>query len=345
MFKIILNDTKKIIKKRFSFYFKNKDILIVGCSGIVGQYFMGFFLNLLKNNNSPKSITLISKNKLPLYLNFLKKIKKIKILKLDIDKNDLKKLKKYDCIIFSAGYAQPSKFLNSPIETINLNTTVLNKFIFKLKNKGKFLYMSSSEIYNKNFKKNLTEADSGNTNTNDHRACYIEAKRCGETILNIYRNNYNIDAKSIRLCLAYGPGSKIGDTRALFQFIERSINSNYLKINDTGSSKRKYIYILDALIMMLNILVFGKNTIYNVAGKKTITIKQLAKKIADIFKIKLITKKNNALLDSPENISLSVKRYESEFGKINYTKISAGLIKTIKWYKLVKSQTIKKINY
>jgi nucleoside-diphosphate-sugar epimerase len=342
MFKIILDDTKKIIKKKFSYYFKNKDVLIVGSSGIVGQYFIGFFVNLLKINNSPKSITLINKNELPLYLNFLKKIKKIKIIKLDITKKELKNLKKYDCIIFSAGYAQPSKFLNSPIETINLNTLVLNKFILKLKKKGKFLYMSSSEIYNKNFKKNLTEIDSGKTNTNDPRACYIEAKRCGETILNIHKNNHNVDAKSIRLCLAYGPGAKIGDTRALFQFIERSINSNNLKINDTGLAKRKYIYILDALTMMLNILVFGKDTTYNVAGKKMITIKQLAKKITDIFKIKLIIQKKKALLGSPENISLSLKRYETEFGKINFTKISAGLIKTIKWYKLIKSQTLNK---
>lgn len=342
MFEIILEDTKNIVKKKFSHYFKNKDILIVGSSGVVGQYFIGFFINLLKNSNSPKSITLINKNKLPEYLNFLKKIKKIKIIKLDIVKKEIKKIKKYDCIIFSAGYAQPSKFLNSPIETINLNTLVIQKFLLRLKNKGKFLYMSSSEIYNKNFKKNLNETDSGKTNTSDPRACYIEAKRCGETILNIYKNNYNIDAKSIRLCLAYGPGSKIGDTRALFQFIERSINSDYLKINDTGLSKRRYIYMLDALTMMLNILVFGKNTIYNVAGKHTITIKQLAKKIANIFKIKLIVQKNSSLAGSPENISLSIKRYESEFGKVNFTKISSGLIRTIKWYKLIKSQILKK---
>jgi len=335
MFNIILADTKNLIKEESSKYFKNKKILILGYSGIIGQYFVGFFLNLLNTNYSPKSITLVSKSKIPSYLNFIKKIKQIKIIQNDIVKNNLHDFKKYDCIIFAAGYGQPSKFLNNPIETINLNTTILNNFIGKLKLKGKFLYMSSSEIYNKNINKNLTENDIGLTNTNDPRASYIEAKRCGETIINSYKMNYNIDAKSIRLCLAYGPGAKKNDGRVLYQFIERSIKNRNLIIQDSGLAKRKYIYMLDALKMMLNITVFGKQTTYNIAGKESVTIKSLAKKIAEIFKIKVQVKKRDTLPGSPADISLSIKRYLDEFGKINLTKIDDGLKKTIDWHKLL----------
>jgi UDP-glucuronate decarboxylase len=335
MFKIILDDTKNLIKENSCKYFKNKKILILGYSGIVGQYFVGLFLNLLNTKHSPKSITLSSKNKTSSYLNFLKKIKKIKIIQNDISKNKLQAFKNYDCIIFSAGYGQPSKFLNNPIETINLNTTILNNFIRKLKPRGKFLYMSSSEIYNKNKNKNLTENDIGLTNTDDPRASYIEAKKCGEVIVNTYKKNFNIDIKSIRLCLAYGPGSKKKDGRALYQFIERSISDKTLAIQDSGLAKRKYIYILDAIKMMLNIMIFGKKTTYNVAGKETITIKSLAKKIANILNAKLHVKKRDALPGSPANISLSTKRYEDEFGKINLTSIDDGLTKTINWHRLL----------
>jgi nucleoside-diphosphate-sugar epimerase len=87
---------------------------------------------------------------------------------------------------------------------------------------------------------------------------------------------------------------------------------------------------------MLNILVFGKHTTYNVSGKESITIRQLAKKIANKFKIKVQIKKKNTLLGSPKNTSLSIKRYESEFGKIKLTKIDDGLKKTINWHKLLK---------
>jgi dTDP-glucose 4,6-dehydratase/UDP-glucuronate decarboxylase len=336
MFNIIFDDTKNLTQEKFCRYFKNKKILILGYSGIVGQYFVGFFINLLDTYCSPKSLTLVSKNKIPDYLNFLKKIKSIKIIQTDITKNNLKNFKTYDCIIFSAGYAQPAKFLRNPIETIKLNTIVLNNFITKLNPKGKFLYISSSEIYNKNINKNLSENDIGLTNTDDPRASYIEAKRCGESIINIYKKDYSVDAKSIRLCLAYGPGSKKNDERVLYQFIERSIKNKTLKIHDSGIAKRKYIYILDAIKMMLNIVVYGKHTTYNIAGKETIEIRSLAKKIADIFKINFkANKNNNELKGSPHNISLSIKRYENEFGKISFTRINNGLMKTIHWHKLL----------
>jgi dTDP-glucose 4,6-dehydratase/UDP-glucuronate decarboxylase len=335
MFNIILEDTKNLAKEKSCQYFKNKKILLLGFSGIVGQYFVGLFLNLLDTDYSPKFITLVSKNKIPPYLNFIKKIKKINIIQNDITKNKLQTFKNYDCIIFSAGYGQPAKFLKDPIETINLNTTILSNFMRKLKPKGKFLYMSSSEIYNKNLKKNLTENNIGLTNTDDPRASYIEAKRCGEAIVNIYKKNFNVDAKSIRLCLAYGPGSKINDDRVLYQFIKRSIKDKNLKIQDSGLAKRKYIYILDAIKMMLNIMVTGKKTTYNIAGKETVTIKSLAKKITNIFRVKLQVKKGKALTGSPTDISLSIKRYVDEFGKINLTKIDDGLKKTIEWHKLL----------
>jgi UDP-glucuronate decarboxylase len=335
MFKIILDDTKKLLKENSCKYFKNKKILILGYSGIIGQYFVGLFLNLLNTKYSPKSITLTSKNKTPSYLSFLKKIKKIKIIQKDISKNKLQAFKYYDCIIFSAGYGQPSKFQNNPIETINLNTTILNNFIRKLNPKGKFLYMSSSEVYNKNKNKNLTENDIGLTNTDDPRASYIEAKKCGEVIVNTYKKFYNIDGKSVRLCLAYGPGSKKNDGRVLYQFINRSTKNKKLEVQDSGHAKRKYIYILDAIKMMLNITVFGKETTYNIAGQESVTIKTLAKKITDIFNIKLQVKNNDALPGSPTDISLSIKRYIDEFGKINLTKIDDGLKKTIEWHKLL----------
>ena len=335
MFNIILDDTKKLIKEKSCKYFKNKKILILGYSGIVGQYFVGLFLNLLNTKYSPKSVTLTSKNKTPLYLNFLNKIKKIKIIQNDISKNKLQAFEKYDCIIFSVGYGQPSKFLRNPIETINLNTTILNNFILKLNPKGKFLYMSSSEIYNKNEKKNLTENNVGMTNTDDPRASYIEAKRCGEVIVNTYKKIHNIEAKSIRLCLTYGPGSKKNDGRVLYQFINRSLKNKNLEIQDCGLAKRKYIYILDAIKMMLNITAFGKQTTYNIAGQESVTIKSLAKKIADIFNIKLQVKNKEVLPGSPADISISIKRYVDEFGKINLTKIDDGLKKTIDWHKLL----------
>jgi nucleoside-diphosphate-sugar epimerase len=333
MFQIILDDLKKIFKNEKFYFFKKKDILILGGTGIVGQYFIGFFFLLSKTKWAPKTITVSHKNKLPHYLNLLTKNTKFKFIKNDISKEKKNEYKKYDCIIFAAGYAQPSKFIENSIETIEINTFSLKKFILHLRKKGKFLYLSSSEVYNKNKKNILTEDDIGNTNTNDPRACYIEAKRCGEAIANIYKKKYNLDIKIIRLCLTYGPGAKKNDGRALYEFIQRCIEEKKLLINDSGTAIRKYIYILDAIKMMLKILLYGKSLTYNVAGKEKITIGELAKKIGKITKKPVYFNKKLSLAGSPKNISLSIKKYENEFGKLKLIKINEGLTKTVSWCK------------
>jgi len=332
VFEIILNDIRKILIKQYHF-FKNKDILVLGGTGLVGQYFIAFFFLLLKTNQAPKSITISHKNNFPNYLKFLKKNKKIKFIKDDISRIKKNNYKKYDCIIFSAGYGQPSRFLQNPLETIELNTSSLKTFILKLKKGGKFLYLSSSEIYNKNKKKVINENDIGSTNTDDPRACYIEAKRCGEAIANIYNKKFNIDIKIIRLCLTYGPGARKNDARVLYEFIHRALKEKKLYVNDSGLAIRRYIYIMDAIKMMLNILLHGKSNVYNIAGKEKITIGKLAKEIGKISSKPVYFKKKPSLDGAPKNISLSIKKYENEFGKLKLINIKEGLKRTFKWCK------------
>ena len=344
MLNIIENDIKNIIKNVNLGYFKKKKILIFGSSGVIGQYFLILFINLFKNKFSPNKVTLITKNKIPFYLDFLKKNKKIKIINCNISEFDFTKIKKHDVIIFAGGYGQPSKFLKNPIETINLNTKILIKFISKLNKNGKFLFISSSEIYNGNNKKKLTEKDIGSTNTDDPRGCYIEAKRCGEAIINAYNKEFKIDAKSIRLCLAYGPGAKKEDGRVLNQFIERSINKKILSIKDSGLAIRRYIYVADAIRMMLNIILFGRHIVYNVAGQEIITIGGLGKKIAKLLKVPVKFEKKSSLKGSPKNIALSIKRYQSEFGNEKLVNIEQGLKNTVEWYRKLYNKK-KGINY
>ena len=87
---------------------------------------------------------------------------------------------------------------------------MLKKLLLKTKKKGGFLYLSTSEVYSGINKQNF-EDKIGNSNTNHIRACYIQSKLAGETLVNIFKRKFNINAKSVRLCLAYGPGNKKKD--------------------------------------------------------------------------------------------------------------------------------------
>lgn len=333
---IILNETAKNFDFRKFIFLKKKKILITGATGVVGNYFISFFLNFFKLDNSPKHLTICHISKLPKYLNFLRKNKKINFIKKNLVNLKKKDIHNYDIIIHLSSYGQPNKFVSKPIETFQLNTKVLHILLSKLNKNGKFLFLSTSEIYSGN-KKNNTEDNIGKINTNHSRSSYIFSKLAGETLINIYRNKFKIDAKSIRLCLAYGPGSKINDERVLYQFINKSLKTKKIKMMDKGNALRSYIYVLDALKMMINILFFGKSEIYNVGGKKIISIKNLAKKITKITNAKLlIPNKKTFLKGAPEKANISIKKYEKEFGKIKLTNIDSGLKETLEWHRNLK---------
>ena len=337
IFEYIINDTKNNFDFNRYKFLKNKKIVITGATGVVGTYFISFFLMVLNTNYKPKKITLFYKNKLPVYLNFLKKNKKFNLIQKDLSNIKKINLENQDYIIYLAGYGQPGKFIRNPIKTYKINTATLELFINKIKKNGRFLFLSSSEIYS-GLNGKVNEQQVGLTNTNHPRACYIESKRGGETILNLYKKDLKYKPISARLCLGYGPGIKKDDERVLHQFIEKALKTKKIKMLDDGKSLRSYIYILDLLKMLTNILFFGKKDLYNIGGKKIITIKGLAKEISRILNVDFETPKINSINKigkPPKNAFVSIDSYESEFGKIKLLDIKDGLKRTINWHKLL----------
>jgi nucleoside-diphosphate-sugar epimerase len=324
------NETYK--EKKFKFL-KNKKILITGSTGILGNYFIGFFLKSTQSKYSPKKITLIYHNQLPLWLKFLKNNKKFKLIKKDLSDIENFKITKNDYIIHLANYGQPAKFTLEPLKTLYLNTETIKFLIKKLNKKGIFLNLSSSEVYS-GLKGKVKENQIGNTNTDHPRSFYIEGKKISEVIINYYRKEYNINAKSIRLCLAYGPGNKKNDQRVLYEFINKGIKNNKIKILNLDQNLRSYIYLKDAIKIIINIMFFSKNNIYNVSGVHKINIYNLAKKIAKILKVEIILPKKNKNIGSPKHaVALDNSAYYKEFKRIKLTSLDHGIRKTIEWNK------------
>jgi nucleoside-diphosphate-sugar epimerase len=332
-YNIIANECEEIyIKNKFNFL-RNKKILITGATGILGNYFIGFFLKSTESEHSPKKITLIYKNNLPLYLRFLKKNSFFNLIKRDLTNIKNFKIKKFDYIIHLAGYGQPAKFIKEPLKNFFLNTETIKFLIKRLNKKGIFLNLSSSEVYS-GLKGKIKESNIGTTNTDHPRAFYIQGKKNSEIIINYYKKRFKINAKSIRLSLAYGPGNKKNDERVLYQFIKKAIKYKKIKILNVDKTPRCYIYLKDAIIMIINIMFFGKKNIYNVGGNEKTNILDLAKKISIILKAKIIISQKKIKIGSPKyGMLLDTSLYYKEFKKIKLTNLNDGLQKTIKWQK------------
>ena len=330
------NDIEKINKHINFSEMKNKSILITGATGLVGLYFLLSLKEIFEKYNI--QITITHKNPIDGYLNNFIDFTKINCVSIDLtDVNEInEKLGEYDYIIHSAGYGQPVKFLDNQIKTLELNTTTTLQLIRKLKNSGKFLFMSSSEVYS-GLDQNQCETNIGSTNTNHQRACYIEGKRGGETICNIYRNN-GIDSKSIRLSLTYGPSIKHNDGRMMSNFIQKAINDNKIEMLDSGDTIRNYLYVTDAIIMCWNILFNGNHNVYNVGGEDVCSVYDIAKKIGDLFNVDVVKPINNEnrLVGSPKFVNVEMDRYYNEFNRFQLENISNGLKNIIDWYNYIK---------
>lgn len=245
------------------------------------------------------------------------------------------RLPKADYIIHAAGYGQPGRFMEDPIKTIKLNTVTTFNLFDKLLPGGKFLFISSSELYSGLTKAPFKESQIGNTNTTHPRSCYIEAKRCGEAIVHSY-NMKGFHANSARLALAYGPGTRKGDKRVLNAFIERALLKGKIALQDQGQAKRTYCYISDAIEIMWHILLNGTKEIYNVGGESHITIHGLAESIGDYLHVPVeLPITMNEQEGAPEDVFLDLSKIKTEFKKSKFIDLREGLKKTIEWQKIL----------
>lgn len=244
-----------------------------------------------------------------------------------------------DYAFYAAGYGQPAKFTGSPLTTIGLNTTGLTDILTSMNDGGRALYVSSSEIYSGHTKPPFCEHEVGNTSPQHPRGCYIEAKRCGEAICAAYNmENRRNKALAARVALAYGPGTKKDDDRAVNQFIKQAIVNQKIVLKDAGQVIRNYCYITDAVEFMLNIWLHGRYEVYNVGGKSKVTIAALARKIGEICDVPVEVPSAQDDLAAPDNVTLDMRQAEGEFGKTSYFPLEEGLRRTIAWQRILYGQ-------
>jgi nucleoside-diphosphate-sugar epimerase len=330
--RIIESDVLSILDKVDLSILNNKTILVTGASGLIGTYILYTLKSHMKKYDSIKLICAVTKLGFPKHLEELYQENRFQILKGDLtDFTFLSSLPNFDYIIHAAGYGQPKKFMGDPITTIRINTIVTDILLKKINNQGKFIFLSSSEVYFGSHKIPHTEDDIGSTSPFHPRAAYIEGKRTGETICNIARK-IGIQTHIIRASLVYGPGFRLDDTRVIYEFIKRASKGN-IKMLDSGNVERNYCYISDAVEIIFYVLSKGNSGLYNLGGHSKTTILNLAKEVATHFDRKVITNRKFNLLDAPTAVELDMSLAETEFQKCNYVNLNEGLRRTIEWYK------------
>lgn len=312
----------------------DSSILLTGATGLVGTSILNILSRIAKRNNFKAEVFTCSTSDLQNLSDFKILNPKHQILDLTSSLGEISK-RRYDFIIHAGGPAQPMDFMQRRKETYLINSIVTGELLDLVESDGKFVFISSSELYSGLSENHFSESQIGSSLPSHPRACYIEGKRAGEMYVDWGRDEGK-QSSSLRLSYTYGPGSKAGDTRVINQIIESAIKHGQIHLKDRGSTVRTNLYIDDAAQMILSVLLNPLRSVYNVAGVKTSTIKDIAELVAILTQSQLVLPSIDASHEiyAQKNVQLDIGAFIEDFGLPIFTELHEGLQQTVEWQKI-----------
>ena len=336
--KIIYEDVAKVADQVDLKPLFGKKVLVTGAGGLIGLYiaYLLRFLNEERNANIEVDLIIRGTGPSSERLKGFRGIKGMAVLHQDVSK-PIRYTKAYDYAIHGAGYASPAVFLKNPLETIDVNVIGLRSMLDSLREinpAATVLYLSSAETYGSPNMFPTPETYMGNVAVTNNRACYMESKRLSEVLGLTYQNQFKLKVRIARPALAYGPGLPMDDQRVMAQFMKKAYEQKVIEMIDDGADLRCFCYLSDMLRQLMSILLYAKDTIYNVgSAKEEITIRSLAMMIGEILNVKVIPGlgKNSAVKGAPSRVKLDLTKIESEFGFKPVVSMKSGLKRMIDW--------------
>ena len=260
-------------------------ILITGCGGFLGYYFMHFFQAQADKLGIKKIIALDNfMLGYPGWIEPMKADKRFDIEKFDIIKDKIEDVPgagEANFIIHMASIASPMFYRKYPIETLDANIWGLRRLLDFYKERGVkgFLFFSSSELYGNPDPAHVPTSEDyyGYVCATGPRSCYDESKRFGETMCMLFAQKYNMPIGVVRPFNNYGPGMRIGDKRGPADFALDVMEGRDIEILSNGSPTRTFCYIADSICGYLKIMLHGTYDYFNIGIEKPeISIAQLA---------------------------------------------------------------------
>jgi dTDP-glucose 4,6-dehydratase/UDP-glucuronate decarboxylase len=333
---IIRDDCLEVLKKIPFEKFKNKRVLVTGGTGLLGRYIVRTigWANSIQRNNC--KILAVGRHISKSDRDFGKKYGVTYVQK-DISK-PFSMPGRFDFIFHAAGYAQPAKFIANPLATIRINIdATANLLELAKKSNGVFVFFSSAEIYGEMAPgmKSASEEYQGLLSTSNPRAVYGEAKRLAETLIAAHVRQFGTKGKIVRISHTYGPGITYDDSRVFGDFMRKAAQDGRITMLDAGTSTKTYGYVADVIAMILSVALLGEEMVYNVGGKDSASIRQLAEYIAKLTNAQVyvpeeISKKAHIGHD-PKVVRLNIEKIKRLNNKITFTPLQEGLKKMIAW--------------
>ncbi len=333
--KAYLDEIKKYNEICDFTFLENKTICLSGATGLIGSFLIDSILineklschiiALVRNIENAKKRFSKFENDTRLELVCFDLLKEIKIEH------------KIDYVLHLASLTDPYSYAHFPIEVMNTNYIGTYHLLNLAKEKNaKFLLSSTCEVYGKNEKEMILENDYGYIDILDPRACYNESKKASETLCSCYKK-VNQDMKIViaRLSRVYGPTMKMSDTKALSQFIIKTLNNEDIILKSKGEQKFNYTYVGDC-VKAITVLLKKNNLhlAYNITNKELMSLKDIALFLAQSINKKVIfdipSLEEQSGYSKSIISSLNPSLFEDEYKTLLDVNLKDGLISTLK---------------
>lgn len=304
---------------------KNKSVLIVGASGLIGTFLIDVLMLQNEKNNLNLKIYAAGRNKEIAMSRFLqyRDNNLFQFIELDVN-NPLNIDLQFDYILHAASNTHPRSYANDPVGSIMTNllgTYNLLEYARKI-DLERFIFLSSVEIYGEPYNKSdkFDEQYCGYIDCNTVRAGYPEGKRAGEALCNAYKAKYQIDVVIPRLSRIYGPSMRLDDSKAMSQFILNGVRNENIILKSEGKQLYSYCYMADAVMGILYAWLKGKSgEAYNIADiDTTMNFVEITEYIAQLVGRKVI-------FDLPDKIE------QHGFSKVTVGIMNSSKIQALGW--------------
>ena len=246
-------------------------------------------------------------------------------------------------IYFLASPGSPDWHFKDPLGTMMIHSVgIRNALEIARTFNSTLVYVSDALVYGTlpDAKFHPTEEFSGMLPHGSPAAFYIQARRFAESLVELYRTVYAVNAKTIRLFTVYGPKMQLNDGRMVSQLISDALAQKPILLAPALIAN-SFLYIADAIDAIEKIMASDATGVFNLGHGSQYTLKEVASKIISLTASRSTIAtadvgeelKNRYALWELQCMVGNIARVKEETGWFPVTLLDEGLRKTIDYLK------------
>ncbi|MCI8315037.1 MAG: NAD(P)-dependent oxidoreductase [Lachnospiraceae bacterium] len=326
---------------------RNKRVLITGANGFLGAYIVFCLIECNEKYQMNIVINALCRNKEKAYIRFNEFFQRndLQFIFQDVCE-EIEDIYKSDVIIHAASPANPYIVQQEPYKVVVANVLGYSNLLKKVEQweTEEVILFSSSAVYgystsiqgaNENFRDNI--------DFTNYKDVYCLSKQMCEMMSTCYMKEKDVQIKTLRPFVVYGPGDDLKSHKAIIDFINDCLEDRNIILKSNGEAIRSYVYIKDAIRAFFYIWLKGKEDVYNISSTENIyDIKQIASIFCEVNKkIKIEMRiDDKEYLKTQSRIMIGTNERLKRLGWTETVSIKEGIARTIKWGKGMRENII-----